>query len=411
MKPILTVIATVFVLGLLGSQANAQPYDHFQCYKVKDPAKFKVDVDLQRLQVQQLGGPERCQVKGKAKLFCAPTNKTPDAATFQDSSVPPLVPNGHVGPDQEQDLLCYKIKCPDNEVPDSLDVNDQFGERTLRKFKTSMLCTPAVKVFDSGTTTTTSTTTTTVPPPAPCDLVAQNQCGGSCPNSNEVCVLNGTAQGPPCICIPITPTPCFDAAAPVCNGYCPNGQICREVINGQCDCKPLIEKVVPLRLELVIPDPPGGGGSVSVQLDGPGGVRMENSPGTFETEIISMDLRGSTPFGVINLRSSNGLPLPGTTMLSDGGGGTCTIDSFFDVFFDLTVDIGGPTGQCQQMQQDAPLRVSGVSPQPTADACGVDSFFDVWTEVSLQAPSQCVQFVDLLGTPTFQACDMQLSFP
>jgi hypothetical protein len=47
---------------------------------------------------------------------------------------------------QPGDEICYKAKCPTPVVPipDQLII-DEFGSRTLTKFKTSYLCTPAVK--------------------------------------------------------------------------------------------------------------------------------------------------------------------------------------------------------------------------------------------------------------------------
>jgi hypothetical protein len=44
-----------------------------------------------------------------------------------------------------EDRVCYKVRCPPGvDVADQL-VTDQFGSRTLSRFKVSMVCTPAVK--------------------------------------------------------------------------------------------------------------------------------------------------------------------------------------------------------------------------------------------------------------------------
>ena len=42
------------------------------------------------------------------------------------------------------DRICYDVKCP-KVIIDDQEVTDQFGTRTLTKFKAKMVCTPAVK--------------------------------------------------------------------------------------------------------------------------------------------------------------------------------------------------------------------------------------------------------------------------
>lgn len=61
----------------------------------------------------------------------------------------------------------------------------------------------------------------------------------------------------------------------------------------------------------------------------------------FETEILSMELVSPVDPDVM-LRESDGLPSVGMLSVTDIGGGIYHIDSFFDVFFDLTMH--GPTG-------------------------------------------------------------------
>jgi hypothetical protein len=71
--------------------------------------------------------------------------------------------------------------------------------------------------------------------------------------------------------------------------------------------------------------------------------KIGNVTGTFETEMLSMDLTGSTPMGdEIMIRESPTLLSLGVTKITDIGGGLYRIESFFDVFTELSVD-GGST--------------------------------------------------------------------
>ncbi len=62
----------------------------------------------------------------------------------------------------------------------------------------------------------------------------------------------------------------------------------------------------------------------------PGGL------GTFDTEMLSMTLTG----GGVMIRESPTLPSLGKTSISDIGGGMYHIDSFFDIFTELSLDGG-----------------------------------------------------------------------
>lgn len=68
----------------------------------------------------------------------------------------------------------------------------------------------------------------------------------------------------------------------------------------------------------------------------PGGL------GTFDTEMLQMSLSGNSPLGPFMIRESPTLPSLGRTSITDIGGGMYHIDSFFDVFTELSVD-GGST--------------------------------------------------------------------
>jgi hypothetical protein len=61
---------------------------------------------------------------------------------------------------------------------------------------------------------------------------------------------------------------------------------------------------------------------------------------TFDTEMLQMDLGGgSIPAGIM-VRESPTKPSTGTSLLSDQGGGNFNLNSFFDVFTELSVDGG-----------------------------------------------------------------------
>ena len=64
--------------------------------------------------------------------------------------------------------------------------------------------------------------------------------------------------------------------------------------------------------------------------------------GTFDTEMLSMSLTSVTPLGPVMIRESPTLPSLGTTSITDIGGGLYHIDSFFDVWTELSID-GGQT--------------------------------------------------------------------
>ncbi len=65
-----------------------------------------------------------------------------------------------------------------------------------------------------------------------------------------------------------------------------------------------------------------------------------NTTGTFETEILSMDLSGNVGGNTILIRENPGESSKGSTTIIDIGGGLFEIDSFFDVFTELSLDGG-----------------------------------------------------------------------
>lgn len=91
--------------------------------------------------------------------------------------------------------------------------------------------------------------------------------------------------------------------------------------------------------------------------------KVGNVTGTFQTEMLSMNLSGgSLPPGVM-IRESPTLPSQGVTSITDIGGGLYNIDSFFDVFTELSID----GGQTWTPDQNGPERVTLV-PEPSVYA-------------------------------------------
>jgi hypothetical protein len=134
----LGLVVAAIALSLAAGAANAQ--DHEKCYKIKDPAKIKGFVDLT---TPQFGLEPGCKI-GPAKWFCAPAVKSNVVVT---SNKVPVVPLPLYAPPAPVDRVCYKIKCPipPPPFPPDQNVTDQFGNRTLTKFKADIVCTPAVK--------------------------------------------------------------------------------------------------------------------------------------------------------------------------------------------------------------------------------------------------------------------------
>ena len=88
--------------------------------------------------------------------------------------------------------------------------------------------------------------------------------------------------------------------------------------------------------------PIGGPFNQPVTLSGLVGIEVfgkaGNTTGTFQTEMLQLDLSG----GGIMVRESPTLASLGQTSIADIGGGMFKIDSFFDVFTELSLD-GGTT--------------------------------------------------------------------
>src|SRR5262245_26405619 len=102
--------------------------------------------------------------------------------------------------------------------------------------------------------------------------------------------------------------------------------------------------------------PVSANGPVTTEVFG----KIGNVTGTFNTEMLSMSLNGSSPFGPFMIRESPTLASLGQTTITDIGGGLFRIDSFFDVFTELSIDGGN-----SWIPSDSSTRVTLESPEPS----------------------------------------------
>jgi len=219
------VVTTLVASLALSSPATAQTFDHLKCYKVRDAAKFVASATLETGLAQFVD--EGCEIKGRAKLFCVPVDKT--VTSFTDKSDTGIAPTGFEGEPLADSRICYRIKCPKTQIGPEV-ATDQFGTRSLDKFKSQLLCTPAVL----GTPP--PTTTTTLPPLPPCSGGSSwPSCGGDC---SGVGPTHGCEARDDMTCACVLPCMSLDPGlGAVCSqgGGCPVDSVCAPLL-GACAC-------------------------------------------------------------------------------------------------------------------------------------------------------------------------------
>jgi hypothetical protein len=88
------------------------------------------------------------------------------------------------------------------------------------------------------------------------------------------------------------------------------------------------------------------GGSPYIPIDLTGPVSVEEfghtgmTTGTFNTQMLSMDMTGNVAGHSVEIMLDPTNPTLGQTMVDGAGGGLFRIDSFFDVFTELSIDHG-----------------------------------------------------------------------
>jgi hypothetical protein len=133
------MLALLSAVWLVPAIAHAQ-FDHLTCFKAKDSQKFAATADF--LAAQPAFTATGCKISGKSAFFCAPAAKILGDYTVDKV---PAVPLPVPGTTPLPDTICYKVKCATATPPTTEDVVDQFGSRSLSKFKVSMVCSPAFK--------------------------------------------------------------------------------------------------------------------------------------------------------------------------------------------------------------------------------------------------------------------------
>ena len=135
---------------------------------------------------------------------------------------------------------------------------------------------------------------------------------------------------------------------------------------------------------------PAGNFLGNVVLTGPVETRVfgktGNTTGTFQTEIISMSLTGNVGGNSVIIQESPTLRSLGETTIEDIGGGQFQIDSFFDIYTELSLN-GGPFDQQSEIHDVACLQC------PQTPALHIASF----TRVELEAVPEPATIL-LLGT-------------
>ena len=151
---IVTATVTVAFLALaLPAISQAQDVnDHLKCYKIKDSHKYMAVADLITNSDQSMYPSEAgCRILVKSKEFCLPVKKD---RTMQPNDKRDAPHEDVVGQDLTNDFLCYKVRCPKDPAgampPSAQDVVDQFGQREIGGFRTTKICTPTWKVFDTN---------------------------------------------------------------------------------------------------------------------------------------------------------------------------------------------------------------------------------------------------------------------
>jgi hypothetical protein len=137
----LALVASVALLGAPAGGAGEQVTDHLKCYKIKDAVKLTGVVDLSS---PQFGLEAGCKI-GRTALFCVPVSKTVQSVSDRVTGAA-ITPLALSAPPQPGDQVCYKVKCPRPPVAIAdQSVTDQFGNRTVGRFKAKLVCSPAVK--------------------------------------------------------------------------------------------------------------------------------------------------------------------------------------------------------------------------------------------------------------------------
>jgi hypothetical protein len=211
-------IAAGALLFVTSATAHAQvvdpSLDHLKCYRIKDelhPQRHLADLR------NQFGLQPGCVIATPARALCVETDK-------QIISSPPP-PGGGPGGDPAGHFLCYFVRCPTTAAPPAVNVEDQFGRRTVTVDNARLLCAPANKLIcgdgqiDAGEACDPGDPTT-------------NVCPGGLPCNADCTCPPGVCCQCPDTCTTATGTICPDGCSPVVGGTCNAAGDCEE-----CPCE------------------------------------------------------------------------------------------------------------------------------------------------------------------------------
>ena len=174
LRALLPAFAAVGVFVSVPLSASAQ--DHLECYRIKDPHKFVATADLTPAETPPFPVATGCDIRVTGRKYCVPVTKALTSSTAPEVEFPTTAVTSN--------FVCYKVKCPKVTISDT-EISDQFGTRTVSRFKTSEICAPAV---------------VGQPPPFTCGDQSPLMCGpGSCPSGTTCQLDTGTLA---CGCLP-----------------------------------------------------------------------------------------------------------------------------------------------------------------------------------------------------------------
>ena len=128
----------------------------------------------------------------------------------------------------------------------------------------------------------------------------------------------------------------------------------------------------------------GGAGSTNPLTGGVKTIvfgKFGQTTGTFQTEMLQLDLQGTVPgLGTFMVRESPTRQSLGQVTITDIGGGEYQIDSFFDVFTELSID-GGATWMVGSDSIANSLAASGPTGNPALATAGHVELFPTGTPV------------------------------
>ncbi|HYB98101.1 MAG TPA: putative metal-binding motif-containing protein [Candidatus Limnocylindrales bacterium] len=143
MLRLLPTLSPAIAMFVLAATADAAPFDHLQCFKIKDSsakAIYTADLDSNDPAFDSLT--PGCSITVPAKLLCV------DVSKDNVNPAPPGAPDGV----PLQKFLCYKTRCP--KFQPAATLTDQFGVHSVQVKATGLLCAPVASPLVSTTSTT-----------------------------------------------------------------------------------------------------------------------------------------------------------------------------------------------------------------------------------------------------------------